>query len=196
MLSECAATNWPQVYYDHPVYRKCQAENKPPPLALGIYTDGVRYQSPLSANCDTMTGYWIVNMTTHKRHLLGIWRNSLNCRCGCKGWHSTWSILNYTQYCLRAMARGKRPRVNVSGEEWASDHIMSTMLKEYGENLGFCALVGWLRGDWSDVNKTHGVPSVSSSNNPCPFCQCTREDMHDHYKLISLDFLPWEPVRP
>ena len=164
----------------------------PPPQALAIYTDGVRYQSPLSTNCDTITGFWLINMTTGKRHLITPWRSNMSCRCGCGGRHSMWQILRYIKYCLLALADGKRPATDVNGNAWADDHIMKTVIGKYGTDLGVTGLVGWLKGDWADVNKTHGVPSVMSSNNPCPFCSCKSADMHAHYAEVGVDFLPWD----
>eukprot|EP00959_Pyramimonas_sp_CCMP1952_P009529 198842-Pyramimonas_sp.AAC.1 len=64
------------------------------------------------------------------------------------------------------MAEGRRPSTDVWGRKWDGDHIMSRMHTTYGGNLGFRAALVWLKGDLSDMNKTHGLPAVWSKNNP------------------------------
>eukprot|EP00959_Pyramimonas_sp_CCMP1952_P456420 9473141-Pyramimonas_sp.AAC.1 len=65
------------------------------------------------------------------------------------------------------MASGRRPDVDMNGVAWGGGHIMRKMLDQFGPNLGFFGAVCWLKGDLADVHKTHGLPSVSSNNNPC-----------------------------
>eukprot|EP00959_Pyramimonas_sp_CCMP1952_P374234 7837325-Pyramimonas_sp.AAC.1 len=45
------------------------------------------------------------------------------------------------------------------------------------DSLVFSACARWLEGGWSDVDKTHGIPSVSAVNSPCPFCATEKPSM-------------------
>eukprot|EP00959_Pyramimonas_sp_CCMP1952_P470111 9496118-Pyramimonas_sp.AAC.1 len=59
LQSRAAETHFPECYYAHPVYKSCMDSSHPPPVALALYTDGVRYTSPLNSNADTTTGFWL-----------------------------------------------------------------------------------------------------------------------------------------
>eukprot|EP00959_Pyramimonas_sp_CCMP1952_P050596 1057192-Pyramimonas_sp.AAC.1 len=83
-----------------------------------------------------MTGMWLINVVSGKRHLISTWRASLNCRCGCKGWHSNWVILRYVRFCLEALVEGRRPIVDMYGKAWEHGHVMRTMLRKFGRDLG------------------------------------------------------------
>ena len=52
------AAEWPPVYNEHSITQSCLEAGHDWPVPLGIYTDGVRYQSPTSSGCDSMTGFW------------------------------------------------------------------------------------------------------------------------------------------
>eukprot|EP00959_Pyramimonas_sp_CCMP1952_P185555 3879672-Pyramimonas_sp.AAC.1 len=40
------------------------------PWGVSGYTDGVRYNSILSCATDSLTGFWLINMVSFKRHLI------------------------------------------------------------------------------------------------------------------------------
>ena len=194
LFQESLARDWPPCFTEHEVTRRCTAQQRERLIPLAVYTDGVRYQSPTSSNCDSMTGVWLINAVSGKRHLVSTWRSGRSCRCGCKGWHSNWCILEYLKFCLVAMAEGRRPETDMNGNAWGDGHVMTNMLNLFGQNLGFFGAVCWLKGDLSDVNKTHGLPSVSSTNNPCMFCKCAKEDMHAYYSDMLDDEWPWDLI--
>ncbi len=95
LLDATNAGMYPDCYHEHPVTRDCLARGEAPPLALALYTDGVRYTSPLNSNAVTTCGYWVINVASGKRHLLTELRGNRVCSCGCRGWCSSWVVLRY-----------------------------------------------------------------------------------------------------
>jgi hypothetical protein len=185
---------YPECFLQHPITLECAAQGQPRPLALALYTDGVRYTSPLNSNVDSTVGYWVVNVCTGRRHLVAELKGNMSCACGCRGWCSSWMVLKYISWCLESLATGVRPSTRFTGEVVPDGHPVNIRRTILGPNLGFRAAVAWLKGDWSDVNKTHGIPAVTSVNNACPFCRCTKYDMHHFYPHSSLLGMAFEPV--
>lgn len=195
LLDATNAGMYPDCYHEHPVTRDCLARGEAPPLALALYTDGVRYTSPLNSNVDTTCGYWVINVASGKRHLLTELRGNRVCSCGCRGWCSSWVVLRYLKWCLECLATGVRPQSLYTGDVAPLGHPVHSRLVKHGPGLGFRAAVCWLKGDWADANKTHGIPAVTSVNNPCPYCRCTKADMHVHYSSLSLLGMPFPSVK-
>eukprot|EP00959_Pyramimonas_sp_CCMP1952_P460142 9479385-Pyramimonas_sp.AAC.1 len=143
------------------------SQGHPEPIPLAIYTDGVRYTSALNSNTDSLLGVWVVNMVSQKRHLVCSLRENQFCSCGCKGWCTYWVIPRYLKWNLEALATGRRPQLRWNGDPVDDAHVLKQRIQEHGEMLGFRAEVVWIKGDWADANKTHGLPSVTSANNCC-----------------------------
>eukprot|EP00959_Pyramimonas_sp_CCMP1952_P361639 7573797-Pyramimonas_sp.AAC.1 len=59
-------------YKDHRVVLDNIANGRPPPIPIGFYVDGVRYTSIVSGRPDTVLGYWMINLLTGVRHVLGV----------------------------------------------------------------------------------------------------------------------------
>eukprot|EP00959_Pyramimonas_sp_CCMP1952_P140285 2935389-Pyramimonas_sp.AAC.1 len=194
ILTTVQNTHWPQCYYANRAVSDPGGNGVVVPLAL--YTDGVRYQSPLHCNTDSVVGFWLVNVTTQKRHLICSVRCNSLCTCGCRGWCSTWLILECIRWQFKILEDGLRPRFRFDGSAADGHHPIARLRAKHGAALGFRAAVLWLKGDWSDANKTHGIPSVSSNNGPCPYCKCTQHCMHLFYPEVQPDDLPWEKVQP
>ena len=57
-------------YTEHPCVLKAAAEGSPLPLPLALFIDGVGYQQQAAGRSDSITGLWIVNWITGKRHLV------------------------------------------------------------------------------------------------------------------------------
>eukprot|EP00959_Pyramimonas_sp_CCMP1952_P410642 8605605-Pyramimonas_sp.AAC.1 len=75
------------------------------------------------------------------------------CRCGCRGWCSMYVILFYIRWLLEVLRNGIRPTRMHDGSEICA--VVKEQREQHGEDLGFRGVVCWLKGDWSDVNKTH-----------------------------------------
>eukprot|EP00959_Pyramimonas_sp_CCMP1952_P248860 5202136-Pyramimonas_sp.AAC.1 len=82
------------VYTTHPIVEKARCEGGPKPIPCGIYIDGVTYHQSASGRQDSVTGIWLVNLLSNKRHLLSTLRHSEECACGCRGWCSVYPLLS------------------------------------------------------------------------------------------------------
>lgn len=191
ILKEVANTRWPRCYEEHPLVLGARREGLPDPLPLAVYTDGVRYGSQIAGRSDSVWGVWVVNLVTHKRHLVTALRSSLLCRCGCKGWCSVAPIWEYVAWGFRSLAAGVRPPTRYNGELFDAEHPLAQAAAEKGASYEFQAVLLWVKGDWAEASKTLGLASVSSANCMCPFCVATNEDAYSSYEGISRDELPW-----
>ena len=94
------AHQFPPSYYTHPLLRFADCLWVP----LSIFMDGVRYSVT-----DSVVGIWVINWVTGRRHLCGLVRKRLVCRCGCKGWCTYWPILNFIKWSLEQLKLGLFP---------------------------------------------------------------------------------------
>eukprot|EP00969_Alexandrium_andersonii_P153658 6794654-Alexandrium_andersonii.AAC.1 len=67
----------PPAYAEHPVVREADS----PVVPLAVYMDGVAY-----SQTDSAVGIWLVNLVSNARHMVGLVRKSITCKCGCRGW--------------------------------------------------------------------------------------------------------------
>ena len=179
---------WPPCYNNHPLVRKARDANSPLPLPLFLYLDGVRYTAPLAGRSDSILGIWAYNAVTNKRHLLICLRVLDYCRCGCRGWCTIYPAMLCLKWSLVALASGKRPRVKHNSTPFVPGEALWELLQQEGEDLGVTAALVWVKGDWSEVSHTLGLPSVVSHNCPCPFCRLKQPELHDAYAFM--DFPP------
>ena len=73
----------PPSYYSHPVVQGAGGELVWP---IAIYLDGVPYSLT-----DSVIGFWVHNLISGMRYLIGIIRKRNICQCGCRGWCTIWS---------------------------------------------------------------------------------------------------------
>ena len=135
--------------------------------ALALYIDGVPY-----SRHDGFLGFWVYNLITWKRHLAVVLRKSQMCACGCRKWCSLWPVFRFLQWSLRALADGRWPAARHDAAPWAAEDATRAALA--GSPLPRGALV-LLKGDWSEVCLTLGVPTWSSTTHPCFLCASTRD---------------------
>eukprot|EP00959_Pyramimonas_sp_CCMP1952_P455426 9471533-Pyramimonas_sp.AAC.1 len=96
-------------YKEHPLVVTAEANREQRPLPIGLYMDGIRYISQAAGRSDTVTGIWLVNLLSGRRHLLSSLRHSDECACGCRGWDSIYPLLLALTWMIRAMVRGETP---------------------------------------------------------------------------------------
>lgn len=80
---------------------------------VSLYLDGVPY-----TNTDSVVGIWLINMVAGVRHMLGLVRKSITCRCGCRGWDTFFPILQFLLWSFRALASGNFPGQRHGGTAW------------------------------------------------------------------------------
>ena len=134
--------------------------------------DGVRYSIT-----DSVLGIWVMNWVTGRRHLWGLVRKRLVCRCGCKGWCTYWPILNFIKWSLEQLKLGLFPSQRHDGGAWLpSDELRKGLA---GMAMKFRCLLMHLKGDWAEVCHFGAFPTQASSIRPCYCCNCFSENMHD-----------------
>eukprot|EP00959_Pyramimonas_sp_CCMP1952_P329008 6888025-Pyramimonas_sp.AAC.1 len=69
------------VYMNHPVVLRAKAENRPLPLPLAYYLDGVQFRQPAAGRNDSVLGVWCINLLSRRRHLISCLRSSDSCQC-------------------------------------------------------------------------------------------------------------------
>ena len=68
---------------------------------------------------------------------------------------------------------------------------IAKMFRRHGPDLGFEAVLLWVKGDHSDSNKTHALPAVTGRHSPCQFCNCTSWTMccfTEHWSVLNCPF--------
>jgi hypothetical protein len=88
-------------------------------------------------------------------------------------------------WSMKVLARDTRPTHRHDQPAGVADEQLNGLIAEHGANLGFRAVIIWIKGGWAE-NHSLGLPSVSVKHSPCIFCDCTSATMHQRYR--SLDF--------
>jgi len=183
ILDQCAATEWPPAYWSHPLVEAAQAAGKRLPMPVALYVDGVRYTSQLAGRADSVIGFWLVNLTSSKRHVLCTLRSRDLCRCGCRGMCTIAPVLDHLAWSFRVLGQGVRPSRRHDGEPWRSADPLGAA---QDTALGCTGMLLWLKGDWAEASHTLGLPQVTSANAPCPFCDDAQCRLHASYRSMSL----------
>lgn len=176
LLQEKAA-DLPRAYAANPVVRSSAT----PVLPLALYMDGVSY-----TNSDSVVGIWVINLITGVRHIVGLLRKAVVCRCGCRGQCSWWPILVFIRWSLRACGAGRHPHERHDGRPFEADEDFRANLA--GTALKFRSVVMLCKGDWSEFCERFGFPAHNSNRRPCFLCACPPgEAMYDPmgYSLLG-----------
>ena len=72
---------------------------------------------------------------------------------------------------------GKRFERDWFGQDLEIGSDLYHLLHERGVDLGFRAVVVFMKLDLGELSHL-GFPTVSSKFCPCPFCKCTKSNMH------------------
>ena len=139
---------WPESYHSHPVVLAAAPQ---PVLGVALYVDGVPFLKK-----DSVTGWWVVNLLTGKRHLCAILRKSRLCKCGCQGWCSVFAILSFLAWSVQAMQDGTFPLASVYDRAWDADDARSVLA---GTALIIKMVLVNIKGDWSEYAHTLGFPT-------------------------------------
>ena len=194
MIEQARSQSWPPCYNSHPAVVDAQRRGLPMPIPYCIYIDAVRYTAPLAGRTDSLLGIWLVNCTSERRHLLATLRTCDFCRCGCRGWCTIYPVLLAVAWGAEALLLGRRPAQGHDGKEIDPAEPFAEHAAAQGDDLGVTAVLLWIKGDWGEANHTLGFPSVTSSNNPCAYCVCSKVNMHEKLADIIVNSWPW-PLR-
>ena len=184
-------TQWPPKYYNNPCVVHALETGKAMPLPVAVYSDGVRYTSVVAGRSRSVCGFWLINLVTGKRHWIGELCSHEMCRCGCKGWCSNFAVLSYIAWMLKQLKSGRRSMQTSDGSTAKRNSDIAKMFRRYGPDLGFEAVLLWMKGDHSDSSKTHALPAVTGRHSPCQFCKCTSWTMNcftEHWSVLNCPF--------
>ena len=167
---------WADNYRKHPLVN----DGGSAPLPLVIYADGVPYSTT-----DSVVGFWVYNLVSERRHLVGCVKKRNLCKCGCKGWCGLYVICRFLVWCLDALAKQAFPSRGPFGEGFGDDHVRRALA---GSPLRSRGAVVEIHGDWSEIATTFGLMGWQHVRRPC-FC-CTTDALR-LYDLEAVNALDW-----
>ena len=182
---------WPPAYRNHPLVLKAQRHKQDLPRPLALYLDAVRFTAPLAGRTDSALGIGAFSIQTQRRHLLCAVRTKDFCICGGRGWDTLWPLLHEIAWSAKCLARGVRPATGSNGQPFNAGHPCMRLFETLGPTLGFSGIFLWYKGDWAEAVHSFGLPAVTSSSSPCPFCKAHKRTLHVHYPMVSEDDWPW-----
>jgi hypothetical protein len=173
----------PPLFYNHEVRREQGALESD--VGVGVFVDGVP-----TVRKDGVLGFWVINLCTRQRHLCAVLRKRSMCQCGCRGWCSVWSVLDFFRWALTAASSGRRPETFYMSKPWPAG---SSAAAQAGENLCARFLMCLIKGDWMEWYTTFGFAHLATMSYPCSCCAVDQDDM---YETDDLEFqqLPWGDV--
>ena len=172
-LAEHVAGGAPRAYTEHPVVVGPVADGAPEgnPLPVALYFDGAP-----SSQVDSVPGFWLINLINGRRYLFCTLRKRTVCKCGCRGWCTLYSVFAMIHWSLAALAKGIFPSCRHDGTPFAgSDGRRAELSLRPMRRRAACVYV---KGDWSELAGTVGLPSWQDSLRPCFCCCACGEDMH------------------
>ena len=168
----------PASYHRHPVVA---ANSRVIPISL--YTDAVPY-----TRTDSVVGFWAINMLSHKRHLIGLVRKRVCCKCGCKHWCTFYHVLSFLHWSIRCLAEGCWPSKRHDDTDFAQGD--DSRSERAGQRMKFRCAVVHLKGDWSEFCERMGFPTWASCTRPCFLCAGSGDGLFTTIGVSALS-LPW-----
>jgi hypothetical protein len=167
----------PRAWKANPIISGAGDEELVVPVA--IYMDAARYGGSAAAGKQrSILQVSLVNLISGTRHVGLAFRKQYQCRCGCKGWCSVYSILSFLHWCLLQLAQGRWSESAFGGGDWSAESPALDRVALAGQATAFKAAVVYLMLDWEAVVSTMGVPQWNTKLHPCPLCNCSSDIMH------------------
>ena len=101
----------PASFLENPLVR----DSDGPVVPIEIFLDGVVYSAARKAS---VLGIWVINTLSQMRHLCVVFRLNSLCVCGCKGWCTFFTLLNYIRWSLDSAAEGVHPLRRWDNSPW------------------------------------------------------------------------------
>ena len=156
-------------------------------LPLAIFIDGLKY-----TRRGNMTGFFMYDLVTQKRHLLATLRKSDQCRCGCGGRCSTFALMDVLKWSIEHCVSKTWPERRHDGADWDPCHDVDRSSR-HGQPLSVRSCVLFVKGDWAEFSHNFGYLQWNSLQHPCPFC---KSDLASLYNFAPVSFAetPWESM--
>ena len=94
---------WADSYESHPKFCRKDGSDQDRRLVVpcALYMDGVKYTRSVGPKQDSMLGITVYNIATGRRHLVTTVAKRDLCRCGCRGYCTTFSIFEFIRWSLQ-----------------------------------------------------------------------------------------------
>ena len=139
----------PPAYWQHAIVQRCRDRMVAP---VAIYVDAVPY-----SESDSVIGWWMVNLLSGRRFLVGLLRKRLSCRCGCRGWCSFYAIFRALHWMIKCGADGVWATARHDREPWQPLDV--SRAAKSGQHMVMPFAVFYIKVDWSEAASTFGLPS-------------------------------------
>ena len=150
---------WGKRWAEHPV---TLADPSRKVLPLALYSDGLQFGK--RSNCQ---GYWICNLATGKRFLIGALRTTMLCDCSCHGYCSFHAMQSFIAWVLEHLAKGKHPSSRLNGDPWSAEDLCSSLA---GSSMRLKAICIVVKADWADFGNTFSFYGHNHHQHPCFLC--------------------------
>ena len=131
---------------------------------------------------DSVLGVYIWSLASRTHHLVGCFKKSQLCRCGCKTWCSLHEISSWLHWASAALSTGTWPSDRHDSRAWGDSDAGRQICA--GQRLGFKAAVVFIKADWAECVSTFGFPAWNSVEmDPCHICPAPLPEFY------SLDWL-------
>ena len=138
-------------------------------LVFGLWQDGTPYNSDRSHTLEL----WSLSMLALPEERIPIccWPKELQVKLKTAN-----SFLEIFKWSFNCAYLGRMPNRRHNGDAWLApgDHWRS---KRQGEAIGFRAVLGEFRGDWSMLKSVLSLPGWNDGNGICWKCSCCKEDL-------------------
>eukprot|EP00971_Amphidinium_carterae_P327443 6458807-Amphidinium_carterae.1 len=138
-----------------------------PIIPLAIFLDGMMYNKSQSVFVIVL-----VNLLSKSRFLLTCCRKAVGCKCGCSGWCTLATMLQWVTWVFTQFEAGVYPKQNHNAEDFAD----SLRIERGGKRMKWRGKLLQVRVDWAEWSHSLGVPSWKSNSHPCPFCWSSQKD--------------------
>eukprot|EP00969_Alexandrium_andersonii_P274052 12112467-Alexandrium_andersonii.AAC.1 len=95
------------------------------------------------------------------------------------------------RWSLEHLVSGTRPTLRHDSTAFPEDNFFKGLATSTPD-LGFTAIVLWIKGDMAEWSHSLGLASCASKHCPCAFCATTMADAHGDAHALSLTHLPWD----
>ena len=157
------------------------------PIPVSVYMDGVQFIQQAAGRSESVTGWWLENNVTGRRHFIGSIKSGDLCGCGCRSWCSIQPIMSRIEWFLKGLQDGVVPTKHPDGTPYTPD----TECMQPGSKLSRRCVLMHIKGDWSEHVHTLGLASWSQSASPCQFCSLNRDQIAEMGHELCVQVPNW-----
>lgn len=175
--SQMTTNNW----QNNAVRKACEKDLCVP---YGLFIDGAPYKGKGAGTRASLQSYYVNILGMSTRRIIGcLQKDDLcgeNCGCPCKGKCSTDALETFFVHHGTWAAKGVWAPDQLPGQPWKHEVGLKRAGKQMtyqGKQIIFILVE--IRDDWDQYASTFGFPRHNQAPRFCPWCVCTRENMHE-----------------